>query len=46
MSRFISLALASGMIGSSSPARMSTGWRSSRRNGTLVQPAEAASWYT
>jgi hypothetical protein len=45
MSSFISLALASGMIGSSSPARMSVGWRSSGRNGTLVQPAEAASWY-
>jgi len=45
MSSFISLALASGMIGSSSPARMSVGWRSSGRNGTLVQPAPAVSWY-
>jgi hypothetical protein len=45
MSIFISLALASGMIGSSSPARMSVLWRSRGRNVTLVQPAEAASWY-
>jgi hypothetical protein len=45
MSLFISRALASGMIGSSSPARMSVGCRSSGRNGTLVQPAPAASWY-
>ena len=45
MSPFISRALASGMIGSSSPARMSVGWRSNGRNGTLVQPAAAASWY-
>ena len=44
MSSFISLALASGMIGSSSPAMMSVGWRSNGRNGTLVQPAPAASW--
>jgi hypothetical protein len=45
MSSFISLALASGMIGSSSPAMMSVGCRSSGKNGTLVQPAAAASWY-
>jgi hypothetical protein len=45
MSRLISLALASGMIGSSSPARMSVLCRSSGRNGTLVQPAPAVSWY-
>ena len=45
MSRFISRALTSGMIGSSSPDKMSVRWRSSGRNGTLVQPAAAASWY-
>jgi hypothetical protein len=45
MSLFMSLALASGMIGSSSPATISVGWRISGRNGTLVQPAPAASWY-
>jgi hypothetical protein len=45
MSSFISRALASGMIGSSSPDMMSVRWRTSGRNGTLVQPAEAASWY-
>jgi hypothetical protein len=44
MSSFISLALASGMIGSSSPDKMSVRWRSSGRNGTLVQPAPAVSW--
>jgi hypothetical protein len=44
MSSRISRALASGMIGSSSPARISTGWRSHGRNGTAVQPATAASW--
>jgi hypothetical protein len=41
----MSRALASGMIGSSSPDRMSVGWRSMGRNGTLVQPAPAVSWY-
>jgi hypothetical protein len=45
MSVRISLALASGMIGSSSPAMISVGWRSSGRNGRLVQPAPAVSWY-
>jgi hypothetical protein len=45
MSSFISLALTSGMIGSSSPARISVRWRSSGRNGRLVQPALAVSWY-
>ncbi len=45
MSLCISLALASGMIGSSSPAMISVGWRSSGRNGRLVQPAPAVSWY-
>jgi hypothetical protein len=45
MSSFISLALAAGMSGSSSPDRMSVLWRSSGRNGTLVQPAPAVSWY-
>jgi hypothetical protein len=45
MSSFISRALASGMIGSSSPAKIKVGWRSSGRNGTLVQPAPAMSWY-
>jgi hypothetical protein len=45
MSSFISLALASRMIGSSSPAMMSVGWRSIGRNGRLVQPAPAVSWY-
>jgi hypothetical protein len=44
MSRCISRALAIGMIGSSSPARMSVGWRSHGRNGRLAQPAEAVSW--
>jgi hypothetical protein len=33
------------MIGSSSPARMSTGWRSHGRNGMLAQPAAAMTWY-
>jgi hypothetical protein len=45
MSSFISRALASGMIGSSSPDRISVRWRSSGRNGALVQPAPAKSWY-
>jgi hypothetical protein len=45
MSSFISRALASGMIGSSSPDTMSVRWRTSGRNGTLVQPAPAVSWY-
>ena len=45
MSSFISLALASGMIGSSSPDTMRVRCRSSGRNGTLVQPAPAVSWY-
>jgi hypothetical protein len=45
MSSFISLALASGTIGSSSPARMSVLCRSSGRNGRLVQAAPAVSWY-
>jgi len=45
MSRFISRALTSGMSGSSSPARISVGCRSSGRNGRLVQPAPAVSWY-
>jgi hypothetical protein len=45
MSLCISRALASGMIGSSSPATMSVGCLISGRNGTLVQPAPAASWY-
>jgi hypothetical protein len=44
MSSFISRALASGMIGSSSPDMMSVRWRTSGRNGTLVQPAPAVSW--
>ena len=45
MSSFINRALTSGMIGSSSPDKMSVRWRSSGRNGTLVQPAPAVSWY-
>jgi hypothetical protein len=45
MSSFISLALASGMSGSSSPDTMSVRCRSSGRNGTLVHPAPARSWY-
>jgi hypothetical protein len=45
MSSFISRALASGMSGSSSPDTMSVRCRSSGRNGTLVQPAPAVSWY-
>jgi len=38
------LALTSGMIGSSAPARISVSWRMSGRNGRLVQPTPAASW--
>jgi hypothetical protein len=45
MSSFISRALTSGMIGSSSPDKMSVRCRSSGRNGRLVQPALARSWY-
>jgi hypothetical protein len=33
------------MIGSSSPATISAGWRSRGRNGRLVQPTPARSWY-
>ena len=44
MSRCITLALASGMIGSSSPDMISVGCRRNGRNGTLVQPAAAVSW--
>jgi hypothetical protein len=45
ISSFISLALASGMSGSSSPDTMSVLCRSNGRNGRLVQPAPAVSWY-
>jgi hypothetical protein len=37
-------ALTSGMIGSSSPARISVGGRSLRSRGMLVQPMPDMSW--
>ena len=44
ISRAMILGLASGTIGSSSPAMISAGWVTLRSQGTLVQPVAAYSW--